>query len=250
MTIRFGDLYEEIVAIEDAMQRMRDDIASSDCSSITKCRLEIELEMLEQKLYELERTNIDFELLNFVTIIESIERCFNCIDIPGELSHDIAPAPYDTASNCGGKKRQLSLKDIELIKVFEMSTRKPDKRPNAFEFVKSAMPYKILTIASEKYIVTYDSLRNGIAVKGFNKQTGESVTNFGNISRIDVKLNESARQKYGVEWVTACKVLLTTPTPMVSLAPLSLAIDGNPSTMPRVEYTNETEVEMVFQFFV
>ncbi|MEJ9269146.1 hypothetical protein P4480_28880, partial [Bacillus thuringiensis] len=109
MTIRFGDLYEEILAIEDAMQRMRDDIASSDCSSITKCRLEIELEMLEQKLYELERTNIDFELLNFVTIIESIERCFNCIDIPGELSHDIALVPYDTASNCGGKKRQLSL---------------------------------------------------------------------------------------------------------------------------------------------
>lgn len=243
MSVRFGDLYEEMLTLEEAIERMKVDIQNADCDSDTKCILQNELEMLEQKYYELSRTEFDFEKLNFVTMVESIERCLHCIEFSGDFS-DLAPAPIAVASTCGSKKVQLSLDNIERIIVHEGTSK-----ITSYDFVKSALPYVIKTTGKEKYVVTWDSLRKGISVKGFNTTPGASVTNFGNISKLEVVLNEPAQKKYKKEKVRACKVLLTTPTPMTSSAPLTYAVDGK-TTYPKVAKTNRSEVELVFQIFV
>jgi hypothetical protein len=249
MAIRFGDLYEEMITLEEAIERMKIDIENADCDSATKCILENELEMLEQKYYNISRTDFDFEKLNFVTIVESIERCLHCIDFAGDFS-DIAPPPYAVASTCGSKKVQLTLDDFEKIIVYELTSSSPPHTSNKHEFVKSAMPYVIETRASERYVVTYDSLRKGISVKGFNRVADKSVSGFGNIAQVEVVLTPPAQQRYGVERLAACKVLLTTPTPMTSASPLTRAVDGNINTAPIVSQTKQSEVELVFQFFV
>lgn len=246
MSVRFGDLYEEMLALEEAIDRMRIDIENADCDDAAKCILQIELEMLEQKLYTLERTEIDFAKLNFISIVESIETCMHCVEFSTDFT-DLAPAPIAVASTCGSRGIRLNLDSIEKIIVYEGTAKEgADKHT----FVKSAMPYEIFTRAKERYVVTYDTLRDGLSIKGFNIEPGLSVTNFGNICRVDVVLNDAAKAKYGKETVTACKVLLTTRTPMFSAAPLTHAVDGSTKTYPRVATTNKTEVELVFQFYV
>lgn len=243
MGIRFGDLYEEMLTLEQAIARMEIDIENADCDSATKCRLWEEWENLQSQYYDLSNTEFDFEKLNFVTIVESIERCLHCIEFDSDFS-DLAPPPYGVANVCGSRRIQLTLDDIEKVIVTEGTTQS-----TVYEFVKSAMPYTILTRASEKYVVTWDSLRKGISVKGFNQTADKSVTNFGNIGKMEVVLTEPAKAKYKLDKVLACKVLLTTNTPMVSAAPLTYAVDGK-LTYPRVAPTNKSEVELVFQFFV
>lgn len=243
MAIKFGDLYEEMLTLEEAIYRMRIDIENTNCDTATKCLLIEELELLEHKYDNLKDTEFDFEKLNFTTIVESIERCLHCIEFDGEFT-DLAPPPISVASTCGGKDEKLTLDDFEKIVIYE-GTSKVTK----YEFTKNAMPYTILTTANEKYVVTWDSLRGGISVKGFNQTSGRTVSNFGNISKVEVVLNEPAQKKYDKEKVMACKVLLTTPTPMSSNAPLTNAVRNNDS-YPRVASTSQTEVELVFQVFV
>lgn len=249
MAIRFGDLYEEMLTLEEAIERMKIDIENTDCDYATKCILENELEMLEQKYYEMAHTEFDFEKLNFVTVAESIERCIHCIDFAGDFS-DIAPPPFAVANTCGSKQLQLTLNDIEKVIVYELTSGATPNVSNKHEFVKSAMPYIIETIASERYVVTYDSLRKGISVKGFNRIADKSVSGFGNIAQVEAVLTPTAQERYGVEKLVACKVLLTTPTPMTGSSPLTMAVDGNINTCPVVSRTSQSEVEMVFQFFV
>lgn len=249
MAIRFGDLYEEILTLEEAIERMKVDIENADCNYTTKCILENELETLEQKYYEITHTEFDFEKLNFVTVVESIERCIHCIDFAGDFS-DIAPPPFDVASTCGNKQLQLTLNDIEKIIVYELTSSSPPHASNKHEFVKSAMPYVIETIANERYVVTYDSLRKGISVKGFNRIADKSVSGFGNIAQVEAILTPTAQERYGVEKLAACKVLLTTPTPMTNSFPLIMAVDGNINTCPIVAQTTQSVVEMVFQFYI
>lgn len=249
MAIRFGDLYEEMLTLEEAIERMKIDIANADCDSATKCMLENELEMLEMKYHEITHTEFDFEKLNFITVIESIERCIHCIDFAGDFS-DIAPPPFAVANTCGSKQLQLTLNDIEKVIVYELTSSSPPHTSNKHEFVKSAMPYIIETRASERYVVTYDSLRKGISVKGFNRIADKSVSGFGNIAQVEAVLTPTAQERYGVERLAACKVLLTTPTPMTSTSPLTRAVDGNINTAPVVAQTKQSEVELIFQFFV
>ncbi|MCY8123072.1 hypothetical protein MOC55_13765 [Bacillus spizizenii] len=244
MAIRFGDLYEEMLTLEEAIERMKVDIQNADCDSDTKCILQNELEMLEQKYYELSLTEFDFEKLNFVSIVESIERCLHCIEFAGNFS-DLAPAPIAVASTCGNKKVQLSLGDIERVIVHEFSSK-----ATSYDFVKSAMPYTIKTKDKEKYVVTWDSYRKGVSIKGFNTNPGGTVTNYGNISKVEAVLNEPAQKKYKKEKVMACKVLLASRTPMTSSAPLTRAVDGKTTTYPKVAKTTKSEVEMIFQIFV
>ncbi|KZR57919.1 hypothetical protein [Pseudobacillus badius] len=249
MPIKFGDLYDEWLALEEAIEKMRLDIENADCDSATKCILETELEMLEQKFYELGLTEFDFEKLNFVSTMESIERCLHCIDFSGDFS-DIAPPPFAVASTCGSKKTPITLNDIEAIRIYEMTTSPSKSVPDKYEFTKQAFPYEITTSAKERYVVTYDTLRNGISIKGFNRISDKAVTSFGNIAKVEVKLNEPAKRRYGVEWLMACKVLLTTRTPMNPSYPLSYAVDGKLNTCPRAAWTPKNEIEMVFQFYV
>lgn len=241
MAIRFGDLYEEMLTLEEAIDRMRVDIENSDCDSATKCILQIELEQLEQKYYELSRSDFDFDNLNFVSVLESIERCLHCIEFEGDFS-DIAPAPYAVASTCGSKKLQLSLDDIEYITVYEVSN---SSEPDEYTFVKNAMPFKTTTAAGEGMLVTWDSLRNGISVKGFPA----SDQGFIDICGVEVKLNEPAQKKYGKEKVMACKVLLITKTPALPSHPLTNAVDGSKDTFTAIN-TSSNEIELVFQIFV
>lgn len=245
MGVKFGDLYEEMVTLEEAISRMRVDIENADCDSVTKCRLRIEVEYLEQQAYELSRTNFSFDNLNFVTVMESIERCMHCIDFEGDFS-DLSPKPVAVASSCGGKKTRLSLTDVESLSVYEVTGGKATKH----EFVRSAMPYTFETTAGEKYVVTYDSLRKGFSVKGFYTKKDKSVYLYGNISKVVAKLSEPASKKYKKDSVQACKVLLTTPTPMRSSRPLSNAVNSSSTSSPSVAKTSETEVEMVFQVYV
>lgn len=78
MAIRFEDLYNEMITLEKAIASMELDITNSDCDSITKCRLELELESLQHQFKLLGDTEFNFEKLNFVTILESLERCLYC----------------------------------------------------------------------------------------------------------------------------------------------------------------------------
>lgn len=248
MAFKFSDIYEEMIALEQAINHLQTDIDNFPCDSITKCRLENELWQLQKQYEDLCLTEFDFEELNFVTIIESIERCMFCIEFGGDFS-DIAPPPFAVASSCSGEN-QLTLDDIEAVRVWELTTSQSPAESNLHEYTKQAMPYTIVTRASERYVVTYDSLRHGLSIKGFNRISDQTVTGFGNIARVDVKLSPNAQARYRTEWVTACKVLLTTPTPMHNSFPLSRAIDGNTDTCPSVAPTTKSVVEMIFQIFV
>lgn len=244
MGIRFGDLYDEMITLEKAIARMEIDIENASCDYATKCILWTEYEKLLTQYADLSETDFDFSKLNFVTIVESIERCLHCIEFEGDFT-DLAPQPVAVASTCGTRKLQLTLDDIDKIRVYEVTTT-----ATKHEFVKSALPYVIATKASEKYVITYDSLRKGISVKGFNATADRSVSGFGNIAMVEVVLSPSAKAKYGKDVVAACKVLLTTPTPMTSKSPLTRAVDSSNTTFPIVGSTSQSEVEMVFQFFV
>lgn len=244
MGVRFGDLYEEMLTLEQAIARMETDIASSGCDSITRCVLDGELFNLQEQYKEISETEFDFEKLNFITIVESLERCLHCIEFEGEFS-DLAPEPIAVASSCGTKSFRLELEDFDSVIIHEKTAT-----VTKYEFIRSAMPYQITTGAGERYNVTYDSLRKGISVKGFNRESSKSITGFGNIAMVEVILSPHAQAKYGIKKLAACKVLLTTPTPMDSLAPLSFAVDSSTATCPIVGKTSASQVEMVFQFYV
>lgn len=242
MALRFGDLYEEMLTLEEAIERMRIDIDNADCDSDTKCILQNELEMLEQKYYDLTKTDFEFANLNFVTIVESIERCLHCVEFAGDFS-DLAPAPYAVANTCGSRKIQLSLDDIETITVYEVSKK---STPDEYTFVKSAMPYRKITSTNEPMLITWDSYRKGISIKGFPAADGSG---YYEVAGVEVTLNEPAKNRYKKDKVMACKVLLTTPTPATKTHPLTHAVDGSKTTYSALSVT-KNEAEQIFQFFV
>ncbi|MGG3801251.1 hypothetical protein [Metabacillus fastidiosus] len=243
MGVRFGDLYDDFIAIEQSTDRIRQDIDNAECDSATRCVLSTELGSLEQKYNELSETKIDFAELNFVTLIESVERCMYCIEFDEDCAGLLDP-PTAVASACGAKDTLLTLDDFERIIIHEVTTQ-----TTTYDFIKSAMPYTITTRAKEKYVVSWDSCRKGISVKCYNTTADKSVTGFGNITKVEIVLTENARNRYSATRVRACKVLLTTPTPMLPSAPLTRAVD-NQGDAPIIAQTSETQAELVFQFFV
>lgn len=234
MPILFGDLYEEMITLEKAITRMRTDIANAECDSDTKCILIAELEMLEQKAYNLGMTEFEFEKLNFATVIESIERCMNCIEFESDIG-DLAPS-YGSSNKCGSKRRQLTLDNIEHITVYETSGKMA-----SYKFNKAAMPHQITIRENERITVAWDSLRDGISIKLFNGSAG-----FAEIGQVEVTLNEPAQKKYGKKTIAACKVILGTNTPSSNLAN---GVDGNKNTYITIPKSKNPNAELIFQFF-
>lgn len=242
MTVLFGDLYEEMLNLEKAINQMSLEIDNADCDSITKCRLLMELEYIQKQYDDLGNTTFDFEKLNFASIAEAIERCFYCIEFQGDFS-DVAPEPYAVASSCGSKKKvRLSLDDLEFFKIWEISD--DVKHPDGIEFHKGNFPYTFTTAAAEDIVVTWDSYYGGLNIKSFNK----GGNGHAEIAMVQATLTPTAQKKYGVTSIKSCKVLQLTSTKPMQGRPLSNSVDGSKTTWSHFK-TNKV-VELVFQFYV
>lgn len=249
MSIKFSALYEEMISLEQAIERMKIDIDNSECDSITKCRLQLELEELEYKMYELENSTFEFSDLNFYSIVESIERCLHCIQFDGGME-ELAPPPVEVASTCGTKTKVIDLENIKEFRVYELTVSKIPRVPDIYRFNRNNMPYEITTRANERYVITWDSMRKGLSVRGFNTTEGGSVKGFFNIAKVVAVLEDDAAKKYGAKEITSCKVMLLTNTKMANSAPLINAVDGREDTCPGVITATADVVEGVFQFLV
>jgi hypothetical protein len=249
MAIKFGALYDEMISLEQAIERMKIDIENAECDSITKCKLQLELEELEYKMHELENSDFEFSDLNFYSIVESIERCLHCIEFAGDMD-DIATPPVEIASMCGNKTKIIDLADIKEFRVYELTVSKLPRIPDIYRFNRNNMPYEITTRANERYVITWDAMRKGLSVRGFNTVEGNSVKGFFNIAKVVAVLEDDAAKKYGVKEVMSCKVMLLTNTKMAKSNPLIHAVDGREDTCPSVIDTKEDMVEGVFQFIV
>ena len=89
MAVKFGDLYDALLDYERSIEKIKRDISSSECDSVTKCRLERELNRIETAYENLLDSSIDFTKLNFDEVIYAINDCMECIDI-----ETINPMPH------------------------------------------------------------------------------------------------------------------------------------------------------------
>lgn len=243
--IVFEDLYNDVLALENAISKVQEDIDNAFCDSTTKCVLEESLNGLKQKYNSLMNTKLDFELLNFVSILDGIERCLTCYDFDGDFS-DIVPPHADTVSNCSGTTK-IGLDCIESFSIWERTSTTDPNAIDRYDFLKGKFPYVIKTLAREKYVFTWDTVRDALSCKIFNIERG-NISKFGNITKVVVKLNARGRALYSKDEVMACKI--SVKEPMSYIAPLSNGIDGNESTYPMFGTTSESGAEMFFEFYV
>lgn len=245
MGIRFGALYEDYIAIEEAIREMERDIDNVECN-ITKCKLENEIEELRIKLEEIEDAKFDFDKLHFPGIIQAIEDCISCIDFDRDRLGDLTPPPIATAGGCGDIGTELTLNDIRGFRISEISQVSTPVVEDEYEFSIAQLPYEFTTDV-ERYIVNWDRSRNGLSIKAFNLVGGEPVPSF-EISHVVAILQTDTAYTYEVDAVQACEVYMVTNTPTQGL---SRTIDSEPHTAPSsITDNGEIMAEAVFKFFV
>lgn len=240
--VTLGDLYEEVLRAEEAINRMALDIENAECDSATKCILENELGRILEMYEDLLNSNFEFSKLNFASIVHAVNECLECIEIGDGIEY-FQPT-YMSESTCKSNSVALDITDIKRIRVYEVSK---SSTPDVYLIGRNQLPYVFQTVEGEEYVVSWDSFRTGVSIKVFNQKPGGNVRGFFNIAKVVAELTEGAVNKYKVEEVHACKVDIITSG--AAFDDLKKAIDGNEKTYPTMT-RNNTVVEGVFQFRV
>lgn len=81
MSVTFGQLYEGVIALERGINQMEIDIANMHCDYATKCLMEDELANIRGQYDALLDMDIDFQSIDFNTLIYKISYCMQCIEI-------------------------------------------------------------------------------------------------------------------------------------------------------------------------
>lgn len=79
--VKFGNLYEELLTIEQSIERMERDYQNANCDTVTKCRLETAIARARSMYSNLMNSDFYFKDLNFYEVINAINKCISCVDI-------------------------------------------------------------------------------------------------------------------------------------------------------------------------